>query len=425
VSRGNRYENCGSTHLDDPQITQGQPCIYPFAEAGRTTQGVRSVDDVMLGCGAPGFNPRTADSTARLSGLEFERGFVEDTVLPARGIYWGCFTLRSAQGLSVARDITCLRTAGFFTDWAGGAAGSYDHIATTHDARVERVVFDSMKRAIWLGPWSTNVMLSELSIQSEETGILIAPPNRKLLVEHATICAARGGVLFDSEQGAPNGVNPDDPKETTRLRDIEITCSNPPDAAPAYDGIEIRGGGFQRMELVDAIVSGPTRYAVDVHDPAQTGTPFELAIDGGRFEGAIRAADDAAIEIHGGSLVELIASERATITLLGTDFVAGINGNPVWWVGYGELPPGFAGHISGVLADGSVLDVHATNAGPASSIRLSPPSEVVPIPVAMILALAATVAAIGVRALGRATQRCSRAFERSRAQRAGWRANQG
>jgi hypothetical protein len=408
LSRGNLYENCGSTFLNYPQYTQGQPCIYAFAESGRTTRGVRSLDDVMHGCAAPGFNPRIADGTAQLSDLDFERGIVEDTVVRAQGIYWGCFTLRQAQGLSVARDITCRRTAGFFTEWAGGAAGSYDHVATTHDAQVDGVVFESMKRAVVLGPWSTNVELTDLTIESEDAGILIAPPNRGLRVEHARICAARGGVLFDSAQGAPNGVDPDDPNETTKLRDIEITCSNPSGAAPVYDGIEIRGGGNQRMELDDAVVSGPTRYAVYVHDPAQTGMPFELTIDGGRFEGAIRGDDDTAIEIHGGNLVELIAMERAAITLHGTDFVADIDGNPVW-VGYGELPRGFEGHISGVLADGSALDVLASNSGPMSSIRLRPTSHAgpgVPISVATILALATAIGAFGVRALRRARQRC-------------------
>ncbi|HXK25092.1 MAG TPA: hypothetical protein VMS55_20655, partial [Myxococcota bacterium] len=371
LSRRNLYENCGSRFLDDSQITQNQPCIYAFAESGRTTRGVSSVDDVMHGCAAPGFNPRIADTTAHLSGLEFSGGVVEDTVMPAQGIYWGCFTLRTAEGLSVARNITCRRTAGFFTDWAGGAAGSYDHIATTHDAQVDGAVFESMKRAVWLGPWSTNVKLTDLSIESEETGIVIAPPNRGLRVEHATICAARGGVLFDSEQGAPNGVTPDDPQETTTLSDLEITCSNPSGAAPVYDGIEIRGGGSQHLDLVDAVVSGPTRYDVFVHDPAQTGTPFELEIDGGRFEGTIRAADDAAIEIHGGSLRRLEASESASITLYGRNFVAEANGSPVL-MGYGDLLPGFAGRIAGVLADGSALDTLASNGGPASSIRLSP-----------------------------------------------------
>ncbi|HKA16585.1 MAG TPA: hypothetical protein VKH41_16305 [Myxococcota bacterium] len=42
-------------------------------------------------------------------------------------------------------------------------------------------------------------------------------------------------------------------------------------------------------------------------------------------------------------------------------------------VGYGVLPPGWSGRIRGVLADGSPLDVFASNTGSTSVIRLSPP----------------------------------------------------
>jgi hypothetical protein len=373
-SLGNRYENCGSTFLDVPDDKQGQPCLYAFAEAGRVTRGIHSVGDVMLGCGAPAFNVRREDDTASISDVEFRDATVEDTVLPAHGIHWGCFNLRGTLGGGLASGITCRRTAGFSTGSPGVATAGYDEEDTTQHARVSDVQFEDLQRELSLGPWSTDVVLSNPTITTTTaTGIVIRPPNRDLVVEGATICAGRGGIVFDTQAGAPAALDPGDPAETTTIRNSAILCTDGDPGGQDFDGIEVRGGRFQKLLLENVDVSGATGNAVRVHDPAATGTPFELTIDGGSFEGTILAEDVGWIAIHGGVVERLVVTDAAKITLFGSDFVTEVAGTPVS-VGYGDVEPGFDGRITGVLEDGSPLDVAAENLGVTSRIELRQPN---------------------------------------------------
>ena len=92
---------------------------------------------------------------------------------------------------------------------------------------------------------------------------------------------------------------------------------------------------------------------------------------GGTFLGAIRAANDSAIEIRGGNLSEVTATEQSLLTLYGTNFIAEDTGGNLVLTGYGDLPSGFHGQISGTLADGTTLDVSGLNGVTGSRIVLA------------------------------------------------------
>lgn len=96
------------------------------------------------------------------------------------------------------------------------------------------------------------------------------------------------------------------------------------------------------------------------------------SLSGGTFQGDVRAANDSAIEILGGDLSGVTATETATISLFGTDFVASEGGGPVL-TGYGEIVDSFNGTITGTLADGTPLDISALNGVTGSRIVLAPP----------------------------------------------------
>ena len=96
----------------------------------------------------------------------------------------------------------------------------------------------------------------------------------------------------------------------------------------------------------------------------------------GTFQGDVRAADDSAIEILGGSLSGITATERAIITLFGSDFIASEGGSPVL-TGFGEIMDQFNGTITGTLSDGTPLNISALNGVGGSKIVLaaqSPPA---------------------------------------------------
>ncbi len=96
-------------------------------------------------------------------------------------------------------------------------------------------------------------------------------------------------------------------------------------------------------------------------------------ITGGTFQGDVRAANDSSVDILGGNLSEVTATENAVITFFGDDFIALEGGIPVL-TGFGEIIDSFNGTITGTLADDTPLDITALNGVVSSKIVLAPAS---------------------------------------------------
>ncbi len=138
----------------------------------------------------------------------------------------------------------------------------------------------------------------------------------------------------------------------------------------------ISGGAFAcggrcvgLFNTADVSISGgtfgnPTGISILAQDESTA------TLSSGTFQGDVRAANDSAIDILGGSLSEVTATESAIITLFGSDFIALEGGNPVL-TGYGEIIDPFNGTITGTLADGTPLAISALNGAVASKIVLA------------------------------------------------------
>jgi len=120
-----------------------------------------------------------------------------------------------------------------------------------------------------------------------------------------------------------------------------------------------------------------------------------LELHAGIFDGIVRANDDSSLEIFGGNFVRIISVNQAILTVYGEGFVAE-QGSTTVLSGFGEVPEGFNGTISGTLADGSAFSVTALNGVSGSKIVLAPaPPVTVPglaSPFAQALLLLAFVA---------------------------------
>ncbi len=142
----------------------------------------------------------------------------------------------------------------------------------------------------------------------------------------------------------------------------------------------ISGGAFScsgrcvgLFDTADVTISGGTfGNPTGISILAQQGATATL--NSGVFQGDVRAADDSAVEVLGGSLSDVTATEGAILTLYGSDFVASEGGNPVL-TGYGEIIDQFNGTITGTLSDGTPLNVSALNGVGGSKIVLAEASS--------------------------------------------------
>jgi hypothetical protein len=121
-----------------------------------------------------------------------------------------------------------------------------------------------------------------------------------------------------------------------------------------------------------------------------------LELRAGSFDGIVRANDDSSLEIFGGDFVRIISVDQAVLTVYGEGFSA-LEGSTTVLSGFGEIPEGFNGTISGTLADGSPFSVTALNGVSGSRIVLAaaPPVAVPGLasPIARSLLLLVCVAA--------------------------------
>lgn len=118
------------------------------------------------------------------------------------------------------------------------------------------------------------------------------------------------------------------------------------------------------VSISGGIFGNPTGIAILAQQASRA------TLNGGTFQGDVRAANDTAIDILGGSLSSVTATEGATVTIFGSDFIASEGGNPVL-TGYGEIIDQFNGTITGILADGSPLNISALNGVAGSKIVLT------------------------------------------------------
>jgi hypothetical protein len=128
-----------------------------------------------------------------------------------------------------------------------------------------------------------------------------------------------------------------------------------------------------------------------------------LWIRGGSFDGIVRASDDSAVEIFGGTIQDVQSLNQAVLTIRGDGFLAQEGGStPV--NAFGEITEGFDGTMTGTLANGTVLAADALNGVVGSKIVLTPASAVsVPglASLAARAALAAGLLVVGGLASGR------------------------
>jgi len=110
--------------------------------------------------------------------------------------------------------------------------------------------------------------------------------------------------------------------------------------------------------------SNPAQIVVVTNDSAA------LEIHAGSFDGIVRANGASSLEIFGGDYVRIISVDQAILTVYGEGFVAS-EGSTTVLSGYGEVPEGFNGTISGTLADGSPFAVTALNGVSGSKIVLT------------------------------------------------------
>jgi hypothetical protein len=97
-----------------------------------------------------------------------------------------------------------------------------------------------------------------------------------------------------------------------------------------------------------------------------------LEILGGSFTGDVRSSDDATLDVFGGSLESVVATDQSTLTLFGSGFVAEEGGSVVL-VGFGTIDDAFNGSITGTLSDGTPLSIDAFNGISGSRIVLAVP----------------------------------------------------
>jgi hypothetical protein len=122
-------------------------------------------------------------------------------------------------------------------------------------------------------------------------------------------------------------------------------------------------------EVIDGSFSNPGQIV------ASASAFGVLWIRGGSFDGIVRASDDSAVEISGGTIQDVQSLNQAVLTIRGDGFLAQEGGSTLV-NGFGEIADGFDGTITGTLADGSGLAIDALNGVVGSKIVLAPASAV-------------------------------------------------
>ena len=216
-----------------------------------------------------------------------------------------------------------------------------------------------------------------------------------------------GAFVRDSAGGAPTTLNllsgadlgPVDVEDASRLNAFSgsqvasldaLDSSRVTIAGGSHGGVDVHndatgqisGGTFSvcsgpclrvfnqaEVEVIDGSFSNPGQVV------ASANAFGVLWIRGGSFDGIVRANDDSAIEISGGTIQDVQSLNQAVLTIRGDGFLAQEGGSTLV-NGFGEITEGFNGTITGTLADGTPLVADGLNGVVGSKIVLAPASAV-------------------------------------------------